>query len=366
MVARERIGFLGLILSAGRLVNFGPIAPEESRRIFSREALVHQRLKRRPDWLAANDEALREAQQMEERLRSRDLVRGAEAFVEFYDAKLPRQVSSAATLEHFSRHLSEDQRRALMLTQDEIFARLPEAQALEQFPENTSVDELSVPVEYRFTPGEAHDGANLRIPLLALPALTRTMVDAAIPGLALPRVEALLRSLPKDARRNLIPVAETAAKFLTESGAPAADAGHLKAWLKEQKGIPEGLLRFDLNLIPAHLTVHLTVTQGERDIAQGTDLGALRRFCAAAGRAELDRQTGASYGMLGAWRRFETDELPSRFSLALPQGASPRYTRLLRGSNLRFGSGSSIPRKSPSRRGAMAPFASQEWCSSGK
>jgi len=92
VVARERVSFLGLVLSANRVVNYGPIAPEESRRIFAREALVYQRLRRRPDWLLANDTALRDAQQMEERLRTRDLLHGAEAFVEFYDRALPRQV----------------------------------------------------------------------------------------------------------------------------------------------------------------------------------------------------------------------------------------------------------------------------------
>ncbi len=77
VVARERVSFLGLTLSANRVVNYGPIAPEESRRIFAREALVYQRLHRRPDWLLANDAAMREAQRMEERLRTRDLLRSA-------------------------------------------------------------------------------------------------------------------------------------------------------------------------------------------------------------------------------------------------------------------------------------------------
>src|SRR5580693_6109225 len=115
VAARERISFLGLTLSANRVVNYGPIAPEESRRIFAREALVYQRLHRRPDWLLANDAALRDAQQMEERLRTRDLTQSAEAFVEFYDRALPRQVSSAATLEYFTRNLSDAGRLALTL-----------------------------------------------------------------------------------------------------------------------------------------------------------------------------------------------------------------------------------------------------------
>ena len=328
VVARERISFLGLILSAGRIVNYGPIAPEESRRIFAREALVYQRLRRRPEWLLANDAALKEAQQMEERLRTRDLVQGAESFVDFYDQSLPRQVSSAATLEHFSRHLSAEQRAALTLTQASIFARLPEPQALAQFPQNTRVDALTVPVEYRFAPGETEDGANVQVPLLALPGLTRMMVDAAIPGLSAPRVEALLRSLPKDARRHLIPVAAAAAEYLAAAPDAAGDTLRLKAWLKERRGIPDAQLRFDLSLVPAHLTVQLTVTQDGREVARGADLPQLRRRCAVAGRAELERQARAAYGILGDWRRFEADELPARASLPLPQGSITLFPTL--------------------------------------
>jgi ATP-dependent helicase HrpA len=53
VAARERIGFLGLTLSTNRVVNYGPIAPEESRRIFAREALVHQRMHNFPKWPAS-------------------------------------------------------------------------------------------------------------------------------------------------------------------------------------------------------------------------------------------------------------------------------------------------------------------------
>ncbi|MDP9010340.1 MAG: ATP-dependent RNA helicase HrpA [Pseudomonadota bacterium] len=330
VVARERVGFLGLTLSAGRLVNYGPIAPEESRLIFAREAIVYQRLRRRPDWLLANDAAVREAQQMEERVRSRDLLQSAESFVEFYDQRLPRQVSSAATLEYFSRHLAPERRLALTLTPALIFARLPDAEVLAQFPENTRVDALSLAVEYRFAPGEKQDGATLKVPLLALPGLDRAMVDAAIPGLAAPRVEALLRSLPKDARRNLIPIAETAAAFLANATMAAADAGHLKRWLKEQRGVSDALIRFDAAAIPAHLTVQLTVTQGGREIARGSDLADLRRRCAAAGRAELEHRARAAYAVLGDWRRFEADELPDSTPLPVEQGTLQVYPTLMR------------------------------------
>ncbi|HEY2635203.1 MAG TPA: ATP-dependent RNA helicase HrpA [Steroidobacteraceae bacterium] len=336
VVARERVGFLGLVLSANRVVNYGPIAPEESRRIFAREALVYQRLHRRPDWLMANDAAVRDAQRMEERLRTRGLLQDAEAFAEFYDRALPRQVSSGATLEYFTRHLSDAERRALTLDPEHIFAKQPAPEALAQFPEVADVDALSIPVEYRFAPGESRDGAILRIPLLALPGLTRAGVDAAVPGFAEPRIEALLRSLPKDARRHLIPIGDTAAQFLASTrmnAGPraAADPHSLKVWLKEQRGIPEPLLRFDLAAVPAHLMPQLAVTADGKELAQGKTPAELRRASAAAARAELDRRSRAAYGLAGPWRRFEIDELPESVPLAFEQGTVQVYPTLVWG-----------------------------------
>src|SRR4029077_5944134 len=160
--------------------------------------------------------------------------------------------SSAATLEHFTRRLSEAERLALVWGPDRIFARLPEPEALARFPETANIDSMVIPVEYPFAPGETRDGASLRIPILALPGLTRAGVDAAVPGFAEPRIEALLRSLPKGARRNLIPIGDTAAQFIASTrvnegagpstgtgprgeagpgGAAAADPYRLKLWL---------------------------------------------------------------------------------------------------------------------------------------
>jgi ATP-dependent helicase HrpA len=365
VVARERISFLGLILSANRVVNYGPIAPEESRLIFSREALVYQRLQRRPEWLKVNDAAILAAQRMEERLRTRDLVRAPEFFVEFYDKALPRQVSSAATLEYFTRHLSDAQRTALTLQPHDIFAHSPDPQRLEQFPERVTlpvlgaapvsmrggqVPHLSVPVEYRFAPGEAHDGATLKVPLLALPTLTRATVDAALPGLAAPRVEALLRSLPKDARRGLIPIAATVVSFMDFMGAPSTDISRLADWLNETRGVPSSLIRFDLDAVPAHLTAQLAVVETAaeaaqshktapskesdlrkapelgRELARGGDLGLLRRRCAARARAELDRCARDAHPK--PWGRFELDDLGETAAIDLGSGFVQVYPTL--------------------------------------
>jgi ATP-dependent helicase HrpA len=330
VVARERVGFLGLILRANRVVNYGPIAPEESRRIFAREALVHQRLSRRPEWLLANDAALRDAQSLEERLRTRDLLRSAESLVEFYDRQLPRQVSSWATLEHFARHLTPAERLALRLGPEQIFAREPDAAALAQFPELIRIDALRLGVDYRFAPADPADGATLKVPLLALPGLRRESVNAAIPGACLPRVEALLRSLPKEARRSLIPIAESAAAFLAEAGQAAADLPRLRDWLQLRRGVPPGLLRFDGAAVPAHLWVHVSVRSEGRELAWGSDLPELRRRCARAAQAELTRMTQRQFAAAPEWRRFEDEALPEAVDVEVEEGVVRLYPTLSR------------------------------------
>jgi ATP-dependent helicase HrpA len=327
VIARERITFLGLTLSANRIVNYGPIAPEASRLIFAREALVYGRLGRRPEWLLANDAALRDAQLLEERLRVRDLVQPAEHFVELYARLLPRQVSSAATLEHLTRHLDEPQRQALTLTAQQIFARAPEHERLDQFPNTAAVGELSVAVDYRFAPGEADDGATLRVPLCALPTLTRAVVDAAIPGLIEPRVSALLRSLPKEARRSLIPIGAAAQAFLA-AGAARADAEAVRSWITQSRGVPESLAQFDLTQVPRHLEPRVLVISRGRELGVGTDLGELRRRFALEARRELDEYARDAYP--GAWRRFEARVLPESRALELEEGPLRVYPALIR------------------------------------
>ena len=328
VVARERIGFLGLVLSANRMVNYGPIAPEASRLIFAREALAHHRLRRRPDWVRQNDDAILEAQRLEERLRSRDLVHAPEHFVEFYERALPRQVSSGATLEYFTRHLSAAQRVALTLQPNDIFARLPDPQLLAQFPERVTLRGLEVPVKYRFAPGEERDGATLQIPLLALPCLTRADVDAALPGLAAPRIEALLRTLPKEARRTLIPIPASVQRFLQSTGAPSTSVTRLGAWLRDALGMPASLIRFDVAAVPAHLTAGLEVAMPDAEPALGVDLGILRRRCAAQARSELDRR--ARMGHRAPWRRFAEEDLPTTVALDIGRGSMQVFPTLVR------------------------------------
>ena len=326
VVARERTSLLGLILRNDRIVNYGPLAPEEARHIFAREALVHGRLSRRPAWLLANDAARLAAERTEERLRRRDLVVTPEALVDFYTAALPRQVSSAATLEYFTRHLPADGLARLALTPESLFVRIPDAAELAQFPEAVRIAGLELPVDYRFAPADPDDGALVRLPLLAVPGLAAADLGGAIPGHALPTVDTLLRSLPKEARRQLIPVAATAAAAIGELGPGATHTPTLGAWLQDKRGIGAALLRFDLTALPAWLQPRLAVVHDGAELARGVHAGALRRELAVAARRALDAAAAALWA--DDWRRFEVPSLSAVIELPVAGGKLAVYPGL--------------------------------------
>ena len=81
-------------------------------------------------------------------------------------------------------------------------------------PTRSRIDDAEFPLEYRFEPGGEQDGVTLIVPLEAVGRLDPRRLEWLVPGLVEPKVVALIRSLPKPIRRNLVPVPETAKKVL--------------------------------------------------------------------------------------------------------------------------------------------------------
>ena len=65
-----------------------------------------------------------------------------------------------------------------------------------------------------FDPGAARDGVTVHVPLKLLPQLKPIGFDWLVPALRPELVTALIRSLPKELRRSLVPVPEVAAAVL--------------------------------------------------------------------------------------------------------------------------------------------------------
>ena len=141
------------------------------------------------------------------------------------------------------------------------------------------VGSLQLPVTYHFEHGSDDDGVTIAIPAQALGQMPPEALGWLVPGLLEEKVIALIRALPKELRRNFVPVPDTARRVvpLLEFG-----RGSLIESLAQQLSrlaheyIPPSA--FDLEKLPNHLKMNLRILDenGQTQCA-GRDLESLRR-----------------------------------------------------------------------------------------
>jgi ATP-dependent helicase HrpA len=330
VVATERATLYGLPVVAGRRVAYGPIDPVLSRELFIRHALVAGEWATRHRFVECNQHLLDELAELEHRVRRRDLAPGDEAIFAFYDDRVPAGIVSAA---HFDRWFKQERRRdpeLLSFTREKLLgqatADLLDPAAL---PDAWRQGELTLALSYRFEPGSDDDGVTVHVPLRALPGLRSDGFDWLVPGLRTELVTALIRSLPKDLRRPLVPIPDVAVEVVehlqprrgTLRAAVARELDHLR-------GVRVGPDAFDVQKLPAHLRVTFRVEDDAGTIiAAGEDLDALRAQVRPRLRAELAAAT-ASLERTGL-RAWTLGDLPRAVTLPGAGSAVSAYPALV-------------------------------------
>ena len=209
VAAREQVSLYGLVLAANRRVDYARVDPAGAREVFLREALVEGALRTRGRFLAANRQRVREVQALEAKLRRRELLAGEPAMLAFYATRVPPEICSAAAFERWRRHAEKSCPGLLEMSFDDLVtgAGLPAA-AL--YPDTLEVAGNRLPLHYRFDPVAEEDGVTVSVPRHLLPLLDEERLDWLVPGWLEDKIVAMLRALPKVARRRIVPVPDHA------------------------------------------------------------------------------------------------------------------------------------------------------------
>ncbi|GAA4727319.1 ATP-dependent RNA helicase HrpA [Modestobacter marinus] len=315
VVATERVTLYGLPLVVGRRVQYGSIDPVVSRELFIRHALVQGEWTTHHRFWAENQAAIERVAELEERARRRDIRVDDETVFELYDARVPADVVSTR---HFDRWWKEARRsRADLLTfTPEMLTNAAAAGQVqaEDYPDEVHLTQgLTLPLSYAFAPGAAEDGVTVDVPLGVLDTLAATSGESlafTVPGQRAELVTELLRSLPKQLRRGLVPIPDRVREVLphiepTEPLLPA-----LERELRRATSVVIPPDAWQPAEVPAHLRATFRVLDDQqRPLAQGKDLTALRAEVAPQARASLARaastyertgQTGWTFGDLPA------------------------------------------------------------------
>jgi ATP-dependent helicase HrpA len=319
-VVRERRFLYGLEIGSRR-IGYDRLDPEAARRIFIQAGIIGDGLRTILPWLERNRRVREEVEEQQTRLRQSGLWQLDERLERFYEERLPL-VSSVRDLEKWWRRADEAARERLELRPEDL---LPSAaDDPEAFPEALELPGVTLPLRYVYKPGEAEDGATLRVPFSAVAQLDPAVLDWAVPGYVKERIQHLLKGLPKDLRRQLHPLGERAEVLATlvKRGAGPLEA-QLTGLIAERFGVQLWPGAWDGEAVPAHLRPRVEVFDaGEAVIAEGRDWEAVRAALAALeGGAESgppDRQRARQRLWDAASVRFERPAITAWLGPDLP------------------------------------------------
>ena len=276
VMAHERVTLFGLPIIANRRTGYGKIDPEHARDLFIEQALTEGAYTDHQNFYRHNSDMLEAIKSEAAKTRNRELIVDSYLINGFYDQRLPPDVLDAASLR---RALKKDRKldQRLCMERNDLLQSTEETNE-SQFPDQVQIGAMQIPVDYRFSPGAKDDGATIEIPIEGLGQIDDIQTGWLIPGLMVDRIIALIRSLPKPIRRNLVPAPETAREVAkTIEFGKGSFLESVANGLSRLAGQPIRVEQFKPEKIDGHLKVNIRVVDAEGQIlAEARRVGELR------------------------------------------------------------------------------------------
>ncbi len=288
----ERVSLYGLPIVPRRRVGFERVDPAAARQLFLRHALVQGEWDAPHAFLTANHDRIVDVLALEHRLR-RDLLVSDDELVDFFDERVPGDVTTGKRFDRWWKRERERRPDLLTFTQEVLVGSEGSLDADAAFPEWVRVAGTDLPLTYTADPASDVDGVMVDVPLLLLDRVGEARLDWQVPGRREELVTAIVRALPKDTRRALGPAPELVPRILADTGpadGPLLDV--LPRALGRIAGQPVSVTEADLRQVPADLRVtYRVVDDRARPVAWSRDLAALRRRVVERQRAALTERS---------------------------------------------------------------------------
>lgn len=284
-VAYERVTLYGVPIVERRRIQYARVDPVHARELFIRHALVEGEWDSPQAFDRANQQLRREIQQLEERTRRRDILTDEDTIYEFYDERIPAEVVSTRSFEGWWKNASRRTPKLLHLRREDLMSD-PETEVDDAaFPRVWQFGDQTLKLKYRFDPTEPDDGVTVSIPLPLLPRVEESEFGKLVPGLRQELVTALIKALPKDIRKHIVPAADWAARLLeaVEPQLGTAPEGTsmldlLANEIRRHTSKPVTAADFDLEKLPAHLRpTYRVIDERGRTVDAGKSLAALQQ-----------------------------------------------------------------------------------------
>ena len=313
-VAYAKGTLFGLTIYADRPVQYAHVDAAAAREIFIQSALVEGQWHTQHKFYLRNQRALAEVEELEARLRRRDLRVDDSVLFAFYDARIPAHVTDVRAFDKWWKQARLEDDNFLDFNPEKLIneeaADYDDSQFPRQWVQRTDSGELTLDLRYEYAPtagiggarteAAKRDGVAVQVPILFLNQLSPEPFRWQIPGLRHELVTALIKSLPKAIRRNFVPapdVARAACAALEEDYSPATDEllPSLALVLRRLRGVVVEPEAFNWDAVPEHLKMGFQVRNARNKIlGEGKDLRALQQQLHKEIRSALADSLGAS------------------------------------------------------------------------
>lgn len=313
-VAYAKGTLFGLTIYSDRPVQYARVDAAAAREIFIQSALVEGQWHTQHKFYLRNQRALAEVEELEARLRRRDLRVDDSVLFAFYDARIPAHVTDVRAFDKWWKQARLEDDNYLDFNPEKLIneeaADYDDSQFPRQWVQRTDSGELTLDLRYEYAPtagiggarteAAKRDGVAVQVPILFLNQLSPEPFRWQIPGLRHELVTALIKSLPKAIRRNFVPapdVARAACAALEEDYSPATDEllPSLALVLRRLRGVVVEPEAFNWDAVPEHLKMGFQVRNARNKIlGEGKDLRALQQQLHKEIRSALADSLGAS------------------------------------------------------------------------
>lgn len=309
VVADEDVSLFGLVFIHNRTKAYVKIDPIVTREVFIREALVRHDVRNPLAFMTYNQELVDGVREMENKLRRRNILIDENDLVQFYQEKLPEDLTDMRALASFLRKRGSD--TFLCLSEKDLMRYAPDADALNQFPDSINAGGFNLLVDYVFEPGAEEDGLTVKVPLSVSHNVPAKELAWGVKGLFAEKVIALIKALPKQYRRQLVPVNETARIISEEISYNAGLLPNaLTGFIRQRFKLDIPAAAWDFSAIPEYLQTRVAIVA-----PNGATLAAARDFGILKSEVSMELSAKDAQSMKARWEQegliaFDIDDIP--------------------------------------------------------
>lgn len=279
VAAHAKLSLFGLPIINERRVDYSKIDPEVCHDIFIRSGLVEGLYVSRAAFMRHNQRLLEEVEGLEDKARKKDILVDDEVLYSFYAEKIPEHICRGVNFERWRKQAEKKDPKLLFLTQEFLLARNASEVTQDSYPDVLYWEGISWQLSYNFDPSAKDDGVSVQVPLALLKQVPEARLTWLVDGLLEEKCLSLMRGLPKQLRKNFVPLPnyiQAALEALIPSEQPLTQA--LAEFFTRKTGVKLTAEDLEASELAPHLRINYRLLDKKgKLLAQGRDLAKLQK-----------------------------------------------------------------------------------------